>query len=76
MYVGFVTGCATTATMTQLQPASADVSSVRRLAVLYCEGPEDSGPLAHETIVSTLADSGYFWLVNPATAWIGRVTHS
>jgi len=66
MYVGFVTGCATTATMTQLQPASADVSGVRRLAVLYCEGPEDSGPLAHETMVSTLADSGYFWLVNPA----------
>jgi len=52
--------------MTQLQPASADVSSVRQLAVLYCAGPEDSGPLAHETMVSTLADSEYYRLVNPA----------
>jgi len=59
-------GCATTATLTKLQPASADVSSVRRLTVLYCAGPEDSGPLAHNTIVSTLAENSYYSLVDPA----------
>lgn len=66
MCMGLATGCATTATMTQLQPASADVSSVRQLAVLYCAGPENFGALAHETMVSALADSEYYWLVNPA----------
>ena len=66
MCVAVASGCATTATMTKLQPASADVSSVRRLAVLYCTGPEDSGPLTHNTIVSTLAENGYYSLVDPA----------
>lgn len=66
MYIGVTAGCATTATMTQIRPASADVSGVRRLAVLHCAGPEDSGPLAHDTMVSTLADNKYYWLVDPA----------
>jgi len=59
-------GCATTATITTLKPAAADVSNVRRLAVLYCAGPKDSGRIAHTTIVSKLVENGYYSLANPA----------
>jgi tetratricopeptide (TPR) repeat protein len=66
MCIAVTSGCATTATITRLEPASADVSSLRRLAVLHCAGPEGSGPIAHNTIVSTLAENGYYSLIDPA----------
>ncbi len=59
-------GCATTATITTLKPAAADVTHVRRLAVLYCAGPTDSGPIVHSTIVAKLNENGYYSLSNPA----------
>jgi tetratricopeptide (TPR) repeat protein len=64
--VAALSGCATTATITTLKPAAADVSDVRRLAVLYCAGPEDSGQIAHSAIVSKLTENGYYSLASPS----------
>ena len=57
-------GCATTATLTALQPAQAPVIGVRRLAVLPFSGLRDLGAVAHEAVVVKLRENGYYALVD------------
>lgn len=57
-------GCASTATLTALQPAQAPVIGVQRLAVLPFSGLRDLGAVAHETVVAKLRENGYYSLVD------------
>jgi tetratricopeptide (TPR) repeat protein len=58
-------GCASQAQFTTLRPARADVSAVRRVAVLKFTGPGDAGTIARGTIVSRLRENGYYDLADP-----------
>jgi hypothetical protein len=59
------TGCATTATLTAVKPASVDPGGVRRIAVLEFSGPQEVGQIAQQAVVDRLAAHG-FYVVTPA----------
>jgi hypothetical protein len=53
-------GCAKTATISQWKPAEIDVGHVRRLVVVPVAGPEDLAAEAESILISNLAGSGRF----------------
>lgn len=57
-------GCASTASVYVWQPAEANISGIRRLAVLDFRGPENRGQIARSALVAKFAENGFYELVD------------
>ena len=57
-------GCVSTTSVQVWEPAQADVSGIRRVAVLEFRGPENQGQIARSTIIAELAENGFYEMVD------------
>jgi len=57
-------GCASTASVFVWQLAEAQITRIRRLAVLDFRGPENRGQIARSAPVAKFAENGFYELVD------------
>ena len=57
-------GCASTASVFVWQPAEAQITRIRRLAVLDFRRPENRGQIARSAPVAKFAENGFYELVD------------
>lgn len=57
-------GCVSTTSVQVWEPAQADVSGIRRVAVLEFRGPENQGQIASSSVIAELAENGFYEMVD------------
>ncbi len=57
-------GCVSTTSVQVWEPAKADVSGIRRVAVLEFRGPENQGQIARSSVIAELAENGFYEMVD------------